>query len=157
MKRVALLPLFLLLTFCAGGRGGDDTMSQPGHGAISIQVVPNPIVATNAGGGQYDFPFEVVIRETGGRPVTIDRVSANVLALGSIPVANESYDAARIASLGYQTTVPANGELRYRFTPRREVSDDRLFGGVSAELSVEGRDDTGTAASARTTVTVTRR
>ncbi|HEX9982864.1 MAG TPA: hypothetical protein VGF69_06350 [Thermoanaerobaculia bacterium] len=156
MKRVAVLPLFLLLTFCAGGRGGDDTMSQPGHGALSIQIVPNPIVARGAGGNMYDFPFEVLIRETGGRAVTIDRVSADVLALGSIPVANESYDSAKIAGLGYATTVPANGELRYRFTPRHEVTDERLFGGVSAQLSVEGRDDTGTPATARTTVTVTR-
>jgi hypothetical protein len=71
-------------------------------------------------------------------------------------VANESYDAARIASLGYPTTLSANGELRYAFRPRKEVTDDRLFGGVTADLRVDAVDDTGTPTSATTTVGVTR-
>ncbi|HKO57140.1 MAG TPA: hypothetical protein VJ276_14780, partial [Thermoanaerobaculia bacterium] len=142
---------------CAGGGGSMSSTAQPGHGAIAIQIIPNPIMATNVGGDRYEFPFEVVVRETGGRPVTVNRVSADVLALGSIRVAEESYDAAKIQSLGYQTTVPANGELRYRFAPRHSVSDDRLFGGVEAQLTVDATDDTGTPATARTTVTVTKR
>lgn len=132
------------------------TNAQPGHGAISIQVIPNPIVANSVGGNTYEFPFEVVVRETGGHPVNVTRVSADVLALGTIRVATESYDAARIQSLGYQTSLPANGELRYRFTPRETVTDDRLFGGVEAQLTVEATDDTGTPTSAKTTVTVRR-
>lgn len=155
MKHAAVLSL-VFLTFCASGGGRSTSTGTPGHGAISIEIVPNPIVATRVSGNTYDFSFEVVIRETGGRPVAIERVSADVLALGSIRVAQESYDAARIQSLGFATTVPANGTLRYRFNPRREVPDDRLFGGVSAEVRVDGRDDTGTPTSARTTVTVTR-
>jgi hypothetical protein len=155
MKRAAILPL-LLLTFCAGGRGSIPSKSVPGHGAIQIQIAPNPIVATKVSGDTYDFPFEVIIRETGGRPVTVSRVSADVLALGGIRVGSESYDAAKITSLGYSTRVPANGELRYRFNPRRSVGDDRLFGNVSAEIRVEGRDDQGAPASAGTTVTVRR-
>jgi len=71
-------------------------------------------------------------------------------------VANESYDAARIRSLGFQTAIPPNGELRYRFTPRETVTDDRLFGGVEAQLTAEATDDTGTATTAKTTVTVTK-
>ncbi|HEX8154399.1 MAG TPA: hypothetical protein VF698_14795 [Thermoanaerobaculia bacterium] len=156
MKHAAVLAC-LLLTFCATGGGPRSaSTATPGHGAISIEIVPNPIVATRASGNNYDFAFEVVVRETGGRAVTIERVSADVLALGSIRVAQESYDAARIQSLGFQTTVPANGTLRYRFTQRREVPDDRLFGSVSAEVRVDGHDDAGTPTTARTTVTVTR-
>lgn len=156
MKRaIALLPLLLLPTFCAS-RGGQGPVSQRGHGAIAIQIVPNPIVAQKVSGNTYDFPFEVVIRETGGRPVEIARVSAAVYALGGIRVADESYDAAKIRSLGYATWLPANGELRYRFAPRKSVPDDRLFGSVSAELRVEARDDGGTPANATTEVTVRR-
>ncbi|HVS30787.1 MAG TPA: hypothetical protein VMS98_04960 [Thermoanaerobaculia bacterium] len=154
MRRAAIVSL-LFLTFCAS-RGPTQGPAVPGQGAIQIQIAPNPILATRVGGETYDFPFEVVIRETGGRPVTINRVSADVRALGGIRVGSESYDATKIASLGYSTTVAPYGELRYRFNPRRSVGDDRLFGSVSAEIRVEGRDDQGIAATAGTTVTVRR-
>ena len=98
----------------------------------------------------------MVIRETGGRPVEITRVSADVFALGGIRIADESYDAAKIRSLGYSTSLPANGELRYKFAPRKSVPDDRLFSSVSAELRVDARDDAGTPTSATIEVTVRR-
>lgn len=158
MKRLYLMPVVLLMAACTttAGSGTSQTVAQPGHGAISIQVVPNPIVAQRVSGDTYSFPFDVVVRETGGHPVTINRVSADVNALGGIHVAEESYDAARLNSLGYSTKVPANGELRYHFAPQKSVADERLFGGVSAQLRVDGTDDTGTATSATITVTVTR-
>jgi hypothetical protein len=128
----------------------------PGHGALSISIIPNPIVATLVRDETYSFPFEVVLRETGGRPVDIERITADIYALGGIRVGSESYDAAQIRNLGYSPRIPAHGELRYRFSPQREVPDERLFGGVSAELRVDGVDDTGTAARASTTVSVRR-
>jgi hypothetical protein len=157
MKRAALLFILLTLVSCSSGGGGSTpppTVS--GQGAIQIAIMPNPIVATQVRGDLYDFPFEVVIRETGGRPVTVTRVTADVMALGSIRVGGESYDAAQINALGFGNTIPANGELRYRFTPRREVSDDRLFGSVSADVRVDARDDRGAQVRAETSVTVRR-
>jgi hypothetical protein len=94
------------------------------------------------------------VRETGGRPVTINRVSATVFAPGGFNVGEESWNADKIRALGFSTTINAHGELRYRFTPRKEVPDERLFGGITAELKVEGVDDTGTNTSASTSVTV---
>ena len=38
MKRVVLIPLVILATYCAGGRG-TAPVSVPGHGAISISVI----------------------------------------------------------------------------------------------------------------------
>lgn len=156
MKRLALLLSLALLAAACGSGPRAGVSSVPGQGAITITIDPNPIRATRVSGNTYDFRFEVVIRETGGRRVEISRVSADVLFAGGLRLANESYDAARIRSLGFNTTVPANGELRYRFSQRHDVPDERLFSGVSAELRVEGRDDTGTATTASTTVTVTR-
>lgn len=157
MKRLALsIALVALTMHCAGGSGGSPTAPPPGQGALSLTIVPNPIIAQRVSGDTYDFPFEVVIRETGGRPVEITRVSADVYALGGIRLANESYDANRIRSLGYATSVPANGELRYRFAPRKNVPDDRLFGSVTARLRVDGTDDNGTPVVATTEVTVRR-
>lgn len=121
---------------------------------MNIAVEPNPIVATQAGGNMYNFPFEVVVRETGGRPVTVTGVSAQLYGPAGISVGQESWDASRIQSMGYNTNVPANGELRYRFSPRREVPDERLFSSVRAVLRVDAVDDQGTRTSAQTEVTV---
>ncbi len=157
MRKLSLLTaLALVLAACGGSGGGSSMHATPGHGAISVQVNPNPIVATNGSGNTYNFPFEVVVRETGGRPITVTRISANVLFGGGLSIGSESWDEAQIRAMGYDPNIPANGEVRYRFNPRREVPSASLFNGVSAELRIEARDDTGTATNATTTVTVTR-
>ena len=156
MRHLALLSALLLtLAACQNGSPNGVT-SVPGHGAVAMQIIPNPIVATRVSGDTYDFPFEVVVRETGGRPIQVSRISATVVAPGGITFARESWDAERIRSMGYDTSLNAHGEIRYRFTPRKEVPDERLFGGVAAELRIEAVDDTGQTASATTRVTVTR-
>src|SRR6185295_14184041 len=108
MKRLLVVPLVLFAAYCASS-SGPASVSQPGHGAITIQIVPNPIVAQKMSGDMYRFPFDVVIRETGGHAVTITRVSADVRAIAGIKVASESYDAAKINSLGFSTTVGPRG------------------------------------------------
>lgn len=156
MKNLAIS--FIVLVALAACQSGpqDGVTSVPGHGAISIQVVPNPIVATPVSGDTYDFPFEIVVRETAGRPVTINRVGVRVFFAGGLTLHEESWDANRIRSMGFNTQLSGHGETRYRFSPRKEVPDDRLFGGVTAELRVEATDDTATATSASTSVTVRR-
>lgn len=157
MKRLAIAFLLFCITACATPRAGTTRSSGlQGHGAIAIQVVPNPVVAHLVSGNTYEFPFDVVVRETGGRAVTISRVSANVYALGGVQVATENYDATRIASLGYSMNLPGNGELRYHFSPRKTVTNERLFSGVSAQVRVDAYDDTNTPTSATVTVTVTK-
>ena len=148
----------LLVCACSTGKPGTtQTSATPGHGAISVSIVPNPVVAQKVSGNTYDFPFDVVVRETGGHPITIQRVSADIYSsLGGVKVGSESYDAARIQSLGYSTSVPANGELRYHLAPRKSVQDDRLFGGVYGDVRVDATDDTGAATSATVRITVTR-
>jgi hypothetical protein len=157
MKTLIVVAAVSLLTACGSTRpaGTTSTAAVPARGALSISVVPNPIVARPAGSDLYDFPFELVARETGGRDVRIDRVSLDVYALGTIRVYSESYDRARINALGFPTSIAAGSEARYRLAPRKSA-DERMFGGVSGELSVEGTDDAGRPVSARTTVTVTR-
>ena len=153
MRNLAFL--CVLLAACQSGPQSGVT-SVPGRGAISIEVVPNPIVARQISGNTYEFPFEVVVRETGGRPVEVTGVTVTVFGPGNISVGRESWDAARIRSLGYSTSINARGEIRYRFTPQKEVPDERLFGSVSAELRVDARDDTGATTNATTVVTVRR-
>jgi hypothetical protein len=156
MKRLTILLLAATFVACSTGTQSMPPTTIPGRGAITIQIAPNPIVATRVSGDTYDFPFEVVVRETGGRTTTVQRVTAKVFLAGGLTLAEESWDAARIRSMGYNTTLSPHSEVRYRFSPRKDVPDDRLFGGVSAELKVEATDDTGTAANATTIVTVRR-
>jgi hypothetical protein len=155
VKRIFLSLLLVLIAACASGPQPGSS-SAPGHGAIAVAVEPNPIHATRVSGNTYDFPFEVVVRETGGRRIDIERVSMIVYGPGRIALGNESWDANRIRSLGYPTSLGPRSELRYRFSPRREVPDDRLFSGVSAQLTVDAVDDTSTPTSASTVVTTRR-
>jgi hypothetical protein len=156
MRTLALTSLLVVLIACSSGPRTGATAT-PGHGAITVEVVPNPIVATRADTNRYSFPFEVVIRETGGHTVNVERVSVRVWGMGdTIVLGEEQWDAAEIRNLGYSTTVAANSEVRLKFSPQRAVPDDRLFNGITAELVVQATDETGTSTSASTKVTVTR-
>jgi hypothetical protein len=158
MKRFAIVLLAVLPLACASHRAGaTKSTSTPGHGAIKLTITPNPVVAANVGGNTYEFPFDAVIKETGGHPVTVERVTANVFAAGGIPVATESYDAAKIQSLGFATAIQAKGELHYHFVPRKDVPDERLFTSVYGDIRVEGVDDNGARTSTTTTITLKKR
>ncbi len=144
-----LVLLALLTTACR-------TATPPGHGALAIEVTPNPIVAKSLGGTTYSLPFDLVLRETGGRRVDIGRISLDVVALGALHVMSEQRDAAQLRAAGFPTTIPPHGELRYHFEPQKNVSDERMFGAVSARLTVEAKDADGFPATAGTTVTMRR-
>lgn len=154
-KPLALFAL-LMLVACSTGAPQSATTTAPGHGAVAVRIEPNPIVARAVSGDTYDFPFEVIVRETGGHAIEIQTVSATVRGPGGFALGTETWDAARIRKLGYSTSIGANAELRYRFTPRESVPDDRLFGSVTAELRVEATDATSTGTTATTNVSITR-
>ena len=157
MKRLAIIPILLILVSCrSSSPGSGRTTSMPGHGAISIQIVPNPIVAVPAGGNNYDFPVDVIVRETGGRGVTVNRVTATVFGPAGIKLGDQTWNADDIRAAGFPTNLPGNGELRYHFVPRKSVPSDSLFGSVHAELRVDAYDDTNTPTSATTSVSITR-
>src|SRR5207302_5982350 len=86
MKRFAILAALAILPLaCATHRAGQTkSTSTPGRGAIKLTITPNPVIATNVGGDTYEFPFDVVVKETGGHPVTIERVTANGFTAGGI-------------------------------------------------------------------------
>jgi hypothetical protein len=154
MKRIAILALAVLPLACAHQPGTTKSTSTPGRGAIKLTITPNPVVAMSVGGFTYEFPFDAVIKETGGHPVTIERVTANVFAAGGIPVATESFDSAKIQSLGFATTVSAKGEIHYHFAPRKDVPDAALFTSVYGDIRVEGIDDNGSRTTTTTPVSV---
>jgi len=151
--RLRLAALTLLVAGCA--HQAAQSIPQSGHGAITLTVAPNPIVAKQVSGSTFDFPFDIVVRETGGHSLSIASLSLTVYAFG-MAVNHDRYDAAQIAALGFPTRLPPNGELRYQLRPRRAVTDERLFTSISATVRIDAMDDGGTPASASTTVSVTR-
>lgn len=158
MKRLVIIALVLLPIGCASSR--PDKTKTPitrGHAIIALTITPNPVVAKNVGGNAYEFPFDVVVKETGGHPVTIDRVIANVYAGGGISVAMETYDREKIKTLGFATAIPARGEIQYHFNPRKDISDEGLLSSAYGDVRVEATDDNGTRASTKTTITVRRK
>ena len=79
-----------------------------------------------------------------------------VTALGGLPVHSESMTASEIEARGYPSRLAAGETLSYHFEPTEEVPDDRIFGGVSAVLTVTGRDSSGKRLTASERVSVTR-
>ena len=152
MRVLAALGAALALASCAGSRA--PVSAPPVHGVVSIEVSPNPILAVSAGPNLYDFPFDVIIRETGGRPLQIRNVVATMFAFAGMKVGSESHGAADLKGRGFATEVAAHGELRYHFAPQQGVPDVRLFAGVSATLEVDAVDDTGAATTASVHLTV---
>lgn len=153
---IASLLLVITISGCSSSGGSDTTAVRSGQGSLAITVTPNPIRAQQVSGDVYDFPFEIIVTERGGADVTIDRVSVDVTALGGLNIYSESYDRAEIERRGFATRIPAGGQVRYSFNPRKDVPDDRLFSAVEADLSVSGTDGSGSRTTARTSVTVRR-
>jgi hypothetical protein len=157
VRSLVILLLALPLSFCSSGGGAAKPSSGfQGHGALSIRVEPNPIIARQVSGNTYDFPFTLVVKEMGGATVRIEQVSVDVTALGRLRIYSQSYDAAEIERRGYPSSLDPGQELRYPITQRKQIPDDRLFSAVSAELTVHGVDAAGAPTTARTTVTVRR-
>ncbi|HVT45996.1 MAG TPA: hypothetical protein VMT00_16585 [Thermoanaerobaculia bacterium] len=156
MRSRILAALFAAAALDCTSTGSQAPPVIEGTAAVAMSVVPNPIIANHVSGSVYDFPFSIALREVGGASVEIEEVSIDVTALGGLRVYSQSYDADEIRRRGYSTSLPARGEIRYEFNPRKDVPDERLFSAVSAELSMRGRDSGGAVTSARTNVTVRR-
>lgn len=158
IKQTSWCILFFAFTLmgCVRGRGGvSPPVTVPGRAVLQIIVEPNPILAQHVSGNTYDFPFEIGIAERGGVSVEIQRVGIQA-GLGGINMYSKAYGRDEIVRRGYPTTLPANGEIRYRFNPRQEVPNESLFSVASAEMFAEGTDGNGNPVRATTRVTLTR-
>ena len=160
MKRInpmiALAAVCISLTYCASPTNPTQAPIEPGQGALSLAIDPNPIVAVRVSGDTYRFPFDIRISNPGILPVQIEEVGMEVTALGGLPVHSESMTASEIEARGYPSRLAAGETLSYHFEPTEEVPDDRIFGGVSAVLTVTGGDSSGKRITSSERVSVTR-
>lgn len=158
LEVLLLSALAAVVISCGTSGGGASTQpSVSDRASLDIVVDPNPIVAREIPGGQYEFPFTISLRETAGVAVTVDQVRLDVYALGgALRLYEVAYNRDQIAQMGYPTTIPPRGEITYRLNPKKEVPDDRLFGGVEGELRIDATDANGNRVWAEETVTVRR-
>lgn len=145
------LAVATLATACATA-----PQAPPSPGRLTVRVTPNPIVATPLEGEKFRFDFELEIREAGGSDVSIDRVSAEVLAFGGLRIAGRTMNADEIERRGFATKVRGGDAIHYSFSQKHDVPDERLLGAVKAELLIEGTDALGNKTTARATVGVIR-
>lgn len=157
-KLAPLLTTSLLVVLLVGCSGNSDTPTTPGRGALTMTVNPNPIVATRVAGtdNTYDFPFEIVLRETGGQTVTLKSLRVDVKTLG-IRVLSKTYDATYLRDNRYPLVIPAGGTVRYVFKLRDDAPDAAFSTNVEADLQAEGVDDKGNVVRQSKTVSVTRK
>lgn len=153
---IAALSLVLSLALTAGcastPAGTSAGMEQ--QAAVTVSVNPNPIIATQMADGRWDFPFRVLITERNGVAVEIEQVRADVLAFGGMRVHQQTLTRAEIQKLGYPVTLQPNGTLELPFRPQRNVPDASLFNSVTANVTLEGRDTSGSRVHATTSVSV---
>lgn len=152
MKALAVSAVLLALCACAANKA-------EGHGAISVRVRNDPVLATLGEQNQYHFPLEMIVRETGGHPVQIARVSIKMSSASSPRTSGGSarWNADQLRALGAPTTIPANGEVILNLGPVRasggpnpRVPPD----GISAQIVVQALDETYTESQAWVAMTI---
>lgn len=146
----ALLPV--LLAACSGDTPVSRQVAEPGHGAVKIAVEPNPIVAKPLGNDLVGLPFDVVVSETGGLPVDVERLVLNVRVAG-VTAYSLTYTAAQLRAAGQTTSIGASSSVRYAFHPKTRASDT-LMGAATGEVTVVALDETSTPTIAATGVSV---
>jgi hypothetical protein len=141
LRRSLLLLTILAVAACSGE---DDSPTAPGRGSLRVEVTPNPIIAKRVAGMNdvYDMPFDVVLTETGGETVTIEKLVVDVKTFG-VTVLSKTYDASYLAGHNYSNVINAGTTVRYNFGPREEVPDAAFNSNVDADIRAEGRDAKG--------------
>ena len=154
VARRTLLAVVLFAIACSGEM---DTPTSPGRGALQVAVTPNPIIARSVAGSDstYDFPFEIVITEIGGRTVTVTGLNVTVKTIG-VPVFTKTYDASYLRGQNYSPIIAAMSTVRYGFNPREQAPAAVFGSAVDTDIQVEGIDDQGNAVRQTVTVSVRR-
>lgn len=137
---------------CSGG--APEPATNPIRGRLEAEVLPNPVVAVATGEGSWQFPFEVVLRESGGVEIEIEAIRIRVTVAG-IPVSRQLWDSEEIRRRGYGTVLPPGGMLQYAFTPVRAVANAPLLEVARGEVEIEVVDRLGNRSSTVVTIGVT--
>lgn len=149
MRSCSFILALVLITAC--GAVAPERVAPVAGGALLLDIIPNPIVAYPLGGDLFEFPFDVAMREVGGRDIEIDAIRVEIKLKG-LPIFAQTFDETELTRRGYPAIVPAGGLVQYRFSPRREVPGELLFDQVSARITISGLDQNGRRSEASTTV-----
>ncbi len=130
-----------------------ETAGMPVQGQLELEIHPNPVVAKPAGPRTWAFPFEVLLRESGGVDIEIEAIHVSV-TMGGVPVMRQVWDPEEVRRRGYPTTIPAGGVLHVAFAPRRELANPAILELARAAIAVDVVDRHGRRSTAVHEVTV---
>ncbi|HVR44021.1 MAG TPA: hypothetical protein VMS56_11335 [Thermoanaerobaculia bacterium] len=133
----SLLGAALLAAGCSGALPESPAISV--RGRVALEIHPEPIVARRLGADDWQFPFEVVLRETGGVDVEIEAIRVEV-RVGGFPLTRQIFDSEEVRRRGYPTIIEGGGVLQLAFAPVRRVADLRLLAFARAEITIEAVD-----------------
>src|SRR5438132_285451 len=97
MRRLAV---FTGAALCAIACATPNVGTENVHGAIAIEVVPNPVIAKWLGQRVFEFPYTIVLRETAGRGVKISKVATEFHTAGGVRLPADSFDLAQLTMAG---------------------------------------------------------
>lgn len=149
MRRV--FEAFLLVVLLGGCSGGDDglkTVSQPGHGAVAVAVLPNPIALHPLGGELYNVVFDVQVTETAGYAVEVQQLVLHVQFAGANAYTLR-YGVLDLQARGSTTSIPPRGQVSFHFDAKTKIPSKFALSALSGDLSVVASDAAGAQAVAQ--------
>jgi len=132
-------------------------IGNPLAGRLLLEISPNPIIAEHVEGRTYDFPFDIIMRETGGVDVTIDDFTVDITLLGVVTLFSQKFPATEISRRGYPVEIGSGKFLRFSFRKRKEVPNDLVFRSAIARVTAHTTDTNGRRGETKLEVQVRRR
>lgn len=111
------------------------------RGRLSLEVEPNPIIATRVGEDLYELKFDIIMREEGGVGVTIEDFTVDAIAFKAVTVRSQTFPASYITERGYPASIAAGKYLRFGFVKRWQLPTHLLLSGASARITAGTIDD----------------
>jgi len=133
----------MVLILFTGCHAFQHEVPAPLRGRLVLEVEPNPIRAIAIGENLYELNFDIIMREEGGRAVTIEDFTLEAVAFHTVTMQSQTFPASFITERGYAASIEAGKYLRFSFTKRWHLPTRLLLSGASARVRARTRDASG--------------
>jgi len=138
-KHVAIL-LFTILAACSAM--DREPVSVP-VGTLVLETVPNPLIATSLGGGEFEIAFLLTMREEGGVDTIVESFTVEAITIGGLVVRTETHGPDFITARGFPADVDAGQLLQFEFVKRWKLPTDLLMKGAGVRVTARTVDANG--------------